>query len=613
MTHQPNTTRADRPLASEGSSSTVDTAGVSAKNQAQLVWKIHTLFQRARDARRPVTEQWNRNYYTLYGRPPGIGNTKSNEDVPEAYPIIESLVAWKTDQQPSFDIIPYALPGSLDYSFYDSLAQDLRVCMQAAWANQNYGDELEAATFDAETYHFAVLKATWDANLYDGLGDVVVRRIDPFSFYIDPAARHPRDANYFIEVRTMSLQDMERNWPGSVEKLNGEHVRSDTDEAPSRLKAGSGTLPLANPGAIVNGAGERSRGVYGLPGQSRDRIVDDTTGVTIMECWYRTSVTAPALIPGPDAQPLASDDERTYDVWRTVVICGNTVIMDVAADEMWSHGRHPYIIHRPKQTGELYAPSLVEFLAPSQRKINDMLRSIGKNIDLMGDPVLIDESNSGIRRTVVHNQPGQRLTVKNAEGVKWLQPPQVHPQASGDMISFHVGEMERISGLSAIVRGATPTGRNAQGVIDSVQEAAFVRIRLSLRNLERSLHELGNIVASLIAEFYDEPRIIAVVGESGERTSKGIRGLHFYTPSKEGRVPMRFQLQIRAGSALSTSRGARIAEADALYAMGAIDEEAVLEAHDYPNRKTVVKRVQEMKAAAGMLGAPPTQRAAARR
>lgn len=613
-----NQTHADKVVPS--GSSLGDTAGVSVASDRSstmrdlaLVHKINELFQRARDSRRPVTQQWNQNYYTLYGKPPGIGQPRKTEDVPECYPIIESLVAWKTDQQPTFDVVPAATPGSPHYSFYDELGQDLRTCMQAAWVNQNFGDEIEAGIFDADTYHFAVWKATWDSSIANGLGDVALRRIDPFTFYVDPAAKHPRDANYFIEVRTMSLQDMERNWPGSVERVEGGGTRNDADEAPSRLRAPQGSVPLANPGSITNGAGQTSRGSWGLVGQSRERMVDDTTGVTVMECWLRVPVKDKAVVPGPDAQPLVSDDERIYDVWRCVVVCGNTVIMDVAANDMWSHGRHPYIIHRPKQTGEMYAPSLVEMLTPSQNTINKMLRSIGKNIDLMGDPILVDATNSGIRRTAVHNVPGQRFTVKNVEGVKWLQPPQVHPQASGDMISFHVGEMERISGLSAIVRGATPTGRNAQGVIDSVQEAAFVRIRLHLRNLERSMQELGNIIASLIAEFYDEPRIVSMVGQSGERTSKAIRTLHFYNATEEGRIPLRFQLTVRAGSALSTSRAARIAEADTLYAVGAIDEEALLEAHDFPNRNMVAARVREMKAAAGMLGAPPTQRAAARR
>jgi hypothetical protein len=141
-----------------------------------------------------------------------------------------------------------------------------------------------------------------------------------------------------------------------------------------------------------------------------------------------------------------------------------------------------------------------------------------------------------------------------------------------------------------------------------VQEAAFVRIRQALRNLEVALRGSGEKVASLVCEFYDKPRLVAMIGPSGEKTALALHHMHFYTPSLEGRVPMRFQLLVSAGSQTSTSRSARVGEADALFAMGALDTEAVLEAHDWPNRSMITQRIREMQAANGTLGQPPGAR-----
>jgi hypothetical protein len=131
--------------------------------------------------------------------------------------------------------------------------------------------------------------------------------------------------------------------------------------------------------------------------------------------------------------------------------------------------------------------------------------------------------------------------------------------------------------------------------------------------LEYALKGAGSKAAALIAEFYDVPRVVALAGPTGEQTVTALGGKHFYVPSSNGMLPLRFQLQVQGGSSITTSRSARMAEADQLFAMGAIDEEAVLSAHDFPNWPMIVDRVREMKAANGSLGEPPGARAASGR
>jgi hypothetical protein len=56
---------------------------------------------------------------------------------------------------------------------------------------------------------------------------------------------------------------------------------------------------------------------------------------------------------------------------------------------------------------------------------------------------------------------------------------------------------------------------------------------------------------------------------------------------------MKFSLQVNAGSGNPTSRQARIAEADALLAMGAIDRKAVLQTHNFPHWQDIQQRMEE--------------------
>lgn len=574
--------------------STRPTTPSTRPSDLELVQTVRLLFQRARAHRRSRVVQWVRNYEVIRNRTWGIGRPSwmPSPEVPEIYPILSAIVGWQTDTHPTLTVTPSMEPYSPFGQFYDKLASDLGTTLRATWESEEYDSEIEAMLWDAGVYGIGVLKCVWDQTLNGGLGNAIMRRVDPFTFYPDPDAKNERDGNYYTEVSTLAAQEVERRWPGALAKIGSSGFQEDSDKAPTQLSEITPQYPKANPGAISPSTSPR----YGLPGQTNRLSVTDDPGITIIECWMRVPCT---------------DGDKTYSSWRYVAIGGNSVLMDCAAEELWDHGQHPYVRYVPHETGEFYGISLVEMLAPSQLSINRLLAAIEQNIWLIGNPVFMEDTRAGITRTKITNQPGQRIP-KNAGGeAKWMEPPLMHPQMSADLIRFYIAEMERISGLTAMTRGSTPTGRNSQGVLDQVQEASFVRVRMALRNLEYSLRRAGTLIASLIAEFYDTPRMVSIVGPSGERSSLALKSNHFYLPSDNGASPMRFQLLVQAGSMLSTSRQARMAEADTLYALGAIDEEAVLEAHDFPNRSIVLQRVREMKAAAGTLGQPPTSRARA--
>lgn len=562
-----------------------------------LVSEIRSLFDSARSHRAARRDTWQKWYRLVHNRTWGEfrPNWMASPSVSETYPIIASMVGWMTDQRTSLSVIPSMNPHSPTYEFYSTMARDLELVLKSSWIVNEVQTEVEKGLWDALIYGTAFWKVTWDASKAGGLGDSSVNRIDPFRVYVDPAAQNMDEANYIIEARSMSRQELERRWPGANAKLRGDSYEESGVDERENLFSGVGRAPMANPGG-VNGVPP----MWGMPGQGRDgmdRRLDD--GVTVYEAWLREN------------NHYENEDGETYveDAWRVVVVCGNHILMNEDAKDLWSHGQHPYVRYVMNETGEMYGISLVEHLAPLQLAINRTLAAIQSNAELIGNPILMETQNSGVPRTMIVNKPGQRLTRNQQGEVDWLHPPEM-PNYIGDLVKFYIGEMERVSGLSAIVRGATPTGRNAQGVLDSIQEAAFVRVRLALRNLEASLRKVGELQASLIVENYTTPRMVAIVGPNGEKSSLALKSRHFMVPTPEGAVPMEFQLWIQAGSALPVSRQARAQEADVLFAMGALDQQAVLEAHEYPNRDQILQRIQAQIAAGTF--APPGAREATR-
>jgi len=564
------------------------------------VARVRELFQRARAHRQPIMDGWVANYEITHNRvwAPGRAAHLPSPRPAEIWPIVNAIVAWESDSAPTFAALPAADPNSDTYKMQWQIAQDLATTLRAAAINNAYDEELQRFLWDGNLYGTGILKTLWDQSAHQGLGDAILRRVDPFCFYPDPDATSITDAQFLIEVQEVNDDQLETRYPGAGKVVGtaagvGEHDRSPTLTGEPR-----GTAPKSNPGPM---AGVTNEG-YGLPGQGRSRNTArpiDSERHLIIECWWRR---------------VTPEGQR----WWVTVICGNAVLLEVPATDLWSHGEQPFDRWVPVDTGEFWGQSLVSLLAPMQISLNRMLAAMEHNIDLAGNPILLEDVGAGTQRTRIVNRPGQRLGKNPGREVRWLDPPRMQPNEVMQLVQFYVGEMERISGLSAIVRGATPSGRNSEGVLGSLQEAAFVRIRMALRNLEFTLRRQGNKAAALIAEFYDTERVVSFLGPSGERMVASLKGKHFYVPDRNSDTPspIRFALHVQAGSTIPTSRQARAADADTLYAMQAIDREAVLAAHEFPNWPEVAQRMdakeQAMMAAQGE-GMPPTARASAGR
>lgn len=569
-------------------------------SEAAIAARVHQLFQTARTGKRDRVAQWKRNAEVMQNRTwlPNRPNWMPNPEVNEIYPILSTIVGWVTDSRPTFDATPFVQPESPLYPFLQQLSDDLVTVVSTSYINNNDEAEVEKIVWDMFRDGTGISKTVWDQSQDGGLGNVDFCRVNPYNFYPDPNASTLDDASYLIEVRVMSLQEMDRRYPGSARGYAGSAMTSmaniDREPHPDRPNP---TMPMANPGVLVEGQPAPS---YGLPGQTSRGAINpvDSEPVIVMECWVREH----AHTPNP--QPDTAYKTATRESWRCLVVAGNSVLMDARADDLFGHNWHPYDRYVQHETGHFWGISMVELLTPSQLAINRSLASIQQNLELVGNPILKDSVRANLGRAPISNRPGSRVTVGDGGDAEWLQPPSIHPLFL-ELIQFHINEMERISGLSSLTRGIAPAGRNSADVMNAVQESGFVRIRLALRNLEYGLRGAFTKYAQLIVRNYTTPRMVALVGQQGERTALALRSRHFYTQTDQGAVPMRFLLNVNAGSQLPISPQAMAEKANFLFQAGAIDEIALLQAHRWPHYQAVYQRVMAQRQA--MLTAqPPT-------
>ena len=539
------------------------------------------------------------------------------------------------DQGVSFSVSPAASPHTPYSTFMQVIANDLETLLETNYQLLHYDAAIELSLWDAAAVGSGILKTVWDGGLEGGLGNANIVRVDPWSFYPDPNATSMDDSQYFIEYRRMSVDEIMRRFPLAYDQVmrNISSLRDGGNGPADETRPfvyDNSRYPMANPSALPGGtfqnpSGKGGMGSYGLPGQARQSTSMATMGVNVYECWVRENIVDPPMTDDDPNSALSQDAPNIYSQWRVIVHAAGVVLMDEIAPDLWSYDRHPYDRVIFDDIGEFWGLCLTTHLTGGQIAINRLLASVQQNAELTGNPILLNPpelrhcptgDDFPTRREVY--SPSSSAVNGNAKP-EWMQPPQV-PQYIIELINWWIGRLENTSGISPITKGQMPQGRNSGQTVTSVQDSAFVRIRSGLRHLERTLGNVGNLLAQLIIENFTVPRTVAIVGPQGAKSALHLAAKHFYAPYRDTdgnkQMPLKYALIVTAGANNPTSRQARITEADTLFAMGAIDQQAVLEAHGYPNWQVIVQRVmqqQQQLAAAGQQAKPPGARQRSKR
>jgi hypothetical protein len=566
---------------------------------SELIDRLTQLYIMSKDTKGQMSMEWKRNYKITKNRAapnvPSAPGTRANE----VFPTLDSRIGWMTDQEILFTVTPACDPFSMEALVQDVLGGQLEAVMNSLLRTNGWYAELVKMLWDAAMYGPGFLKVVWDAGLAGGLGDVALKCVSPWCLYIDPFATNLEDANWIIEVHTMTASEIERRFPQVSEEVIHDAIRfgeQSTEHQPpnqfqgQQKRSGVGLLDPVGSGPVVPPTSWGGQG-----GAKRHRNSVGREGVSVYECWIKENYAEEVDGPG-------SYDTAIVDQWRVVVHAGGRVLLDEIAENLFGTDSHPYVRYVDVESGEFWGDPLVRDLAPCQQSLNTLLAMGQNNIVYTGNPMMATTKGSGADRSSVMNRPGQIFDVNpapggNAPDPRWIQPPTL-PQAVMEFIMFWREEMERIAGLSDSQRGAVPSGRATDKQVQSSQEAGFIRVRSSQRNLELTLRKAGELVANLIILYYDTPRFVAIVGQEGENTSMKLHAQHFQAPAKgeDGKwrpTPMRFALTVNAGSAKPTSRAARVSEALTLQSRGIVDNLYVLQAFQVSHAQAVIDRQQK--------------------
>lgn len=570
---------------------------------------VEELFNDARRKKKDQIEKWNRFYRAFRNRSYSEFRqswlpSPSSSDIFAGY---TTMAAWMTDQRPVMLVSPSPnlkgmLPEEIDPELMKLKSLEMQEVLASWWINRGEGAQIEMALYDTLLYGCGILKTGWDQSLDRGLGDAFLRRVDPYRCLNDPAASSIDDSRYFIEVSEVPLIELYSRFPERGHLVKAGNTPSSDLVRPR--ESGWNVVPMANPaatgvaGEFPGTASANMPARYGWPGPMGSE--DYTKTVTLIECWVKS--TEEYSVPFIEGGEWKGDLKLDKPIWQYVAVAGGVVLTPDISNP-FEHGQLPYIRLPYMRIGEFWEVSLTEHILPAQIALNRLAAAVQLNAELVGNPILLEDENAGISRTKIVNRPGARLKKNAGSEVQWLNPPAISGEIY-NMIEYWKQTIRETIGVSAVMSN-TMRRRESEGAVDAVQEASFVRVRAVLRNMEESLRIAGGQVASNISEYYIEGRTISKVGGGESDTFLTLQPRHFQitTAKPGGKVEstnLDFDVTIAAGSTLPVSRQAQAAEADALFFMGAVDDEFVLERHGVSQRDKILQRVNEKKVAGQM-------------
>jgi hypothetical protein len=264
-------------------------------------------------------------------------------------------------------------------------------------------------------------------------------------------------------------------------------------------------------------------------------------------------------------------DSRFFPAWR---MGGSTSYKGVKVRELWlksntqfSKGRHvvwakdkvlrdednhyeglPYVMFSGVQVpGRFWPTSLVDQLREPQIELNKAKTQIRQNAQRIGNPALLKDRNAQVFYSGV---PGEEVlydgTMANA-APSYLQPPEMPRYVSEDVDRI-LNTIREISGQHEVSNATVPTGVTAAAAINLLLEQDDTRLGVTITEMETSLGYSGQMVLKLIAEYYQEERMVTLVGEDSAYDFISFRGA-----SLKGNT----QVEVQAGSQFPSSKAAQ--------------------------------------------------------
>jgi len=578
------------------------------EEDAQDVKMVLDLFKKYKKHRAKYDSNWM-HYYKMW-RGDQWHNIKmprfrQQEVINLIWQTVQSNMPLQTDVRPKISYIPEEPSDKL-------LAEVLNQVSESDWERKDWLKVLSEVILDGYLYGTGFAKIGYDPDDDYGVGSATFESVDPFYLYPDPEAKEINGPDSFgiIIAKPVETKRLKQKYPHLADK-----IKADIKDNIAKLK----------------NFFER----FKLKMSNTDRDMPDMTFMDGESKAEDKTMLITAYLKPQETQDEEKIDEagdvkvvtkKIYPFGRVIKVANGLKLEE--KELPFENGKFPFAKYNnyllPR---EFYGVSEVEQLESPQRVFNKLLNASLEVLNLMGNPVWIVDTASGVdpqhlvNRTglVVEKEPGSE--VRRESGV----------QLSGSALSL-IDRLEswfnNVSGTQDITRGETPGSVTASSAIEQLQEAARTRIRQKQRNLDSFIRDIGRQYSEVVLEYYNKPRIFRVTNDEGsteffrfsiERDDRpGPTGMtqektaiiqRFADGEIDGndvvleQTPVRIKLasssfdaRVNTGSSLPFTTADKEQKALNLFDRQVIDAEELLRILDFPNREEILERMKQREA-----------------
>ena len=353
---------------------------------------------------------------------------------------------------------------------------------------------------DFYTTGTAITQIAWDQDMNYGRGEIALIRWPVEAFLWDPCAERLDDCRAVMKVSWHPLSYYREHWPEE-----GKYVGCDDN--------------------THNNVGKSDE-------QEDSEHQDDEKRAMLIEYWWREY----------------NAKTRRYTV--NVAYAAGNALLSVDRD-VYDHGMYPFVIDvHDSIEGSLVGEGLVSELAPMMRYINRYAAYADMNARMSSKGRMLVRRGSGIDKDALTDWQtdvieGDQIT--QGDAWNWMQNQPFNATITNLMGMFQ-SDLKADSGANQFTRGETTGGIVSGKAINSLIQAGGKVASMRTEQLKYGFKTMVEQIIWLMAQFYDDDRVMMITGRKGRRELKVDTKKLFGAKKKGGVNPPPYTVQIEVSS-----------------------------------------------------------------
>ena len=315
----------------------------------------------------------------------------------------------------------------------------------------------------------SVIETAWDPDMNYGRGEIALIRWPIESFLWDPYADNIQDCRAVMKVSWHPMDWFREHWPDE-----GRYVGSEDGEYDNVGKT---------------------------EGQTDTEHQDDEDRAMLIEYWWREY----------------NAKTRRYTI--NVAYAAGNALLEVQKD-VYMHGIYPFVVDvHDSQEGSLPGLGLVRELVTMMRYINRYAAYADMNARMASKGRMLVRRESGIDKDALVDWKtdiveGDRVI--QGEDWNWMQSPPFNSTIV-QLMTMMQSDLKADSGANQFTRGETTGGIVSGKAINSLIQAGGKISSMRTEQLKFGFKRIVEQILWLMAQFYDDGRVMLITGHKGRR------------------------------------------------------------------------------------------------